>query len=329
MATQTQTAVSVATEIERQLEREDVRAQLEKAAYDGLDVGRLIANVRAAVAASPKLQACTVPSILRAASMAARAGLQIGVAGEAYLVAFKTECQFIAGYRGKIKIAYDGGAVSAIEAHLVREGDKYRHWIDDTGAHVEFEPMPFGSLDRKVLGAFAYAILSSGAILVEPMSETEILAIKARSPAVKAGVSTPWDTDPGEMYRKCPIHRITKRCPMSDRSRERMAITDEDDTIIDGDAASSAAAGARNAFRRHAAALAPQTPADAHTPAPALPSYGPGLSALLDLVDVPLDVLAVLMDREDADVGRHHDAVMILESDAERLAYVRKIAGLS
>jgi len=316
------TTMDAARTIEAALENDKVFAQLNKAALEGYDVPRLIANVRAEVAGNESLAKCSASTILKAVMAAARAGLQIGVNGDAYLVPYKGTCTLIPGYRGLIRIAYDGGAVSLIEAHIVYATDAFRYWIDDKGAHVHHEPDVFATNRGEARGAYAYAVLSSGATAIEVMSIDDVLAIRDRSAGVKSGNGSPWGTDPAEMTRKTLIRRLFKRLPLSDRSRERLAATEEQAMTIEGIEPE------RKRTLKDAIAIGRETAASSFVtesisePAQ-LPEGGPAMTFLLSLVDVDLEQRAALLAIEDADLSRHLDTLAMLP-ESQRAAYIAK-----
>ena len=68
-----------------------------------------------------------------------------------------------------------------------------------------------------MVGAYVVVKMHSGDYLTECMSREEIDAIKNRSESVKAGKSSPWDTDYGEMAKKTVVKRAYKYWPKSDR----------------------------------------------------------------------------------------------------------------
>ncbi|MFX0091936.1 MAG: recombinase RecT, partial [Candidatus Hodarchaeota archaeon] len=74
------------------------------------------------------LQNCTIPSIIKSASIAASLDLDIDPRGLAYLVPYRNkgtlEAQFQIGYMGLIELAYRSGKVKAISAHCIYESEK-------------------------------------------------------------------------------------------------------------------------------------------------------------------------------------------------------------
>ena len=89
---------------------------------------RFIKMTYTAICQNPALQKCSVPSLVKAASISASLGLDIDPRGFAYLVPYKNkgvpEAQFQIGYLGLIELAYRSGKVKAISAHCVYESEK-------------------------------------------------------------------------------------------------------------------------------------------------------------------------------------------------------------
>ena len=88
-----------------------------------LPVDRFKRIVLGAITRDPTLLTCYLPSIVMAVTQAAECGLEIGgAAGEAYLVPYyngkrkRRDCQFVAGYRGFVKLALLSGRVQKVEA---------------------------------------------------------------------------------------------------------------------------------------------------------------------------------------------------------------------
>jgi len=169
-----------------------------------------------AASRQPKLFDCTKASFLSSIIKAAEAGLDFGgVSGQGYLVPFRnnkkgiTECQFIPGYQGFIELAYRAGRVEFIDAQLVYAADKFEYSL---GSDPKVVHVPSLASDRgELVCAYAVARLKGSTMpKIEVMGRADLEAIRARSKAQDEG---PWKTDPGEMYRKCPIRRIWKMLP--------------------------------------------------------------------------------------------------------------------
>jgi recombination protein RecT len=153
-------------------------------------------------------------SLLGAVMQAAQLGLAPDpVLGEAWFVPFKGIVQFIPGYKGLTKLAWQSGQVAKISARIVREGERFEI---EYGLKEKLKHTPGDDPSKPMTHVYA-TITTHGSRdpLFVCLSRAEVDAIKKRSPAVRAGVSTPWDTDYEAMALKSAIRRVCKLAPMS------------------------------------------------------------------------------------------------------------------
>lgn len=133
------------------------------------------------------------------------------VLGLAYLIPRKGKICLDISYKGMITMLYRFGAVQSISAELVYQGEEFDYRPSEANP-VTHRANPFG--DRgAVLGGYARALLPNGCLLYAVMSADEVEKIKQRSESVKAGKSSPWDTDEAEMTKKTLIRRLFKIIP--------------------------------------------------------------------------------------------------------------------
>lgn len=153
-------------------------------------------------------------SFVNAVVQASHLGLEIGGAlGQAYLVPFKGEIKMMPGYRGLISLSRRSGEISSINAEIVYENDIFDL---ELGLQTKVTHKPNLNVDRgdpKLV--YMVAHFKDGGSHFEWMTVAEVMKIKARSSAVKAGGTTPWDTDRDEMIKKTIIRRGWKYLPMS------------------------------------------------------------------------------------------------------------------
>ena len=164
---------------------------------------------------TPKLGECTPESFLGSLMTCAQLGLEPGPLGEAYLVPYwhsKTKthvAQFIPGYRGLVKLAYQSGQVATVAAHVVREGDEfgYEYGLDPFLHHKPTlgEPGP-------VVAVYAMVKFVNGAGNFEVMSRADVERIRKRSRAAQDG---PWVTDWEAMAKKTALKQLSKWMPLS------------------------------------------------------------------------------------------------------------------
>ena len=179
---------------------------------------RYIKSAMAAIAKNPNILKCTKESIIASVIQAAQLGLEVGSSlGEGYLVPFKTECQFIPGYRGLISLARRSGEIVSITAGVVHEADEFEY---ELGLHPKCRHVPNLLVDDpgKIIAVYACAILRESGEQMALMPLREIKAIQKRSRAAGFG---PWVTDFEEMAKKTGIRRLYKMLPVSTEALSR------------------------------------------------------------------------------------------------------------
>jgi recombination protein RecT len=174
-----------------------------------------------ACARQPLLYRCTLASILRslidAATLRVRPG---GLNGRGYLVPRKNnkvtpavyEAHFDPGWRGLCDIARRSGMIKTIGAEAIREGDDFDFYYDPL-PKLKWKRLRGGTEDRAIVGAFAVAMLTDGAIQIEVLESEDLVQIMNSSAAKDAG---PWQDWKSEMARKSVVKRLTKYLPVPD-----------------------------------------------------------------------------------------------------------------
>jgi recombination protein RecT len=173
---------------------------------------------------NPDILECDRKSLFIAATRAAQVGL-LPDGREGAIVAFKGKAQFLPMVGGILKLIYNSGSISKIDAHMVHEGDRknfiYRPGIDEMPIH---SPDWFG--DRgEIVGVYAVAISKQGEKFVEIMNKAQIDKVRETSRS-NQNVNAPWVNWYDEMAKKTVIKRLAKRLPMSS---ELMDLLNDDD----------------------------------------------------------------------------------------------------
>ena len=155
-------------------------------------------------------------SVVNAVTNVAAIGISLNPAKkQAYLVPRKGKICLDISYMGLIDLAIDSGSISWAQAELVYEQDPFTlNGFDKPPTH---QRNPFSTERGAMVGAYVVVKTHDGDYLTTCMSRAEIDAIKNRSESVKAGKSSPWDTDYGEMAKKTVVKRAYKYWPKSDR----------------------------------------------------------------------------------------------------------------
>jgi len=140
-----------------------------------LNAERMIAVFLGCVRKTPKLLNCTVESVINAMRQAATYGLEPGDAlGHAYLVPYKDECTFLAGYKGLIDMSRRSGNISTVYSEVVHEGDDFEYRL---GSDPKMHHQPALDADRfkrPVTHVYAVFRLRDGGVQWKVMSCAEI-----------------------------------------------------------------------------------------------------------------------------------------------------------
>lgn len=189
-----------------------------------------------------KLKDADPLSVIEAIREAAALGLEpTGVLGEAWILPYKRTARLSVGYRGLLKLIRRSRGVSFVDTQLVYMNDPF-HVRFGTSPAIDHEPFMFGERDpetRELLaerggyrGAYAWAqIVGSEHPLIEWMPLIDIEAVRDQSPSVKAKQPSPWDNHFGEMARKTPLRRLSKRLPLDPIAERALAVDEETDNI--------------------------------------------------------------------------------------------------
>jgi len=134
---------------------------------------------------------------------------------QAYLVPRNNIICLDISYMGLMDLATATGSILWVQADVVREKDVFE--LNGLGKEPNHKHNPFAKDRGEIVGAYVTAKTKDGDYLTDCMSIDEINAIKARSQAVKSGKTTPWNTDPVEMYKKTVVKRAYKYWPRNER----------------------------------------------------------------------------------------------------------------
>jgi len=222
---------------ERRLSIEDLlrknKEKLHLALPKHLTPDKLIGTVLTSIARNPELLQCTQTSLLGAIWTAAQLGLNPnGLLGEGYLSPYRnnkknvTECQFIPGYRGYIKLAYQSGQVKTFQAECVYTNDQfhYEKGLDPKLIHIPAKP-PRGEL----IAVYVVVQLLNGGFLFDVMYKDEVDLIRLASPGKNLNA---WTKHYDEMAKKTVCRRIAKITPVS-TELELAAGLDEKAEVLD------------------------------------------------------------------------------------------------
>jgi len=179
-----------------------------------------------AVQMNPELAVVERRSLFNALMKCASDGL-VPDGRQAAIVPFKdhdrgqvaTYMPMVAGLLARFR---NSGQFKALTANVVREGEQFRHWIDEQGEHLLHEP---GENDAApIIKAYAMATTRDGGVAIRVMSKA---AIDKRR-AVSRGKDGPmWREWYDEAAQKTVLRNLMKLLPSSSDDIDRMIARDE------------------------------------------------------------------------------------------------------
>jgi recombination protein RecT len=212
------------------------KPQIEMALPKHVSIDRMLRVAMTAIQRNPKLLECTQVSLLASIMQGAQLGLETdGVLGEAHLVPFGKQVQFIPGYKGLMKLARNSREISTIFASEVSQKDmfSFAYGLDPKLDHVpssEEDPGP-------IVAFYAVSRLKDGGSQFVVMWKRQVDGIRDKSPgylaAKKFKLQTPWETHYAEMGKKTAIRRLCKYLPASAELQQAIALDEMAEAGID------------------------------------------------------------------------------------------------
>lgn len=187
------------------------KAQFATALPKHLNPDRMIRLALTAFNGNKAIQRCDMTSIAASIVMASQLGLEIGVAGQGYLVPYKNKCQFIPGWQGFVDLVSRSGRAT-VWTGSVFEGDQFDYELGDSPF---VRHRPGGEDDPRKL-KFVYAIgrvngSQYPVIEVWPIERVRRHFVKNNKVGDQHYANTHW-----EMYaRKIPLLQVIKYMPKS------------------------------------------------------------------------------------------------------------------
>lgn len=114
------------------------KAEIARALPRHLDGDRMARIALTCFRQTPKLGKCAPKSVFAAVIMAAQLGLEPGIGGQAYLIPYGTECQFVPGWQGLVDLVSRAGRAS-VWTGAVFDGDEFSYALGDS-PHVTHRP---------------------------------------------------------------------------------------------------------------------------------------------------------------------------------------------
>lgn len=195
--------------------------EIQRALPKHLDADRLTRIAMTTIRQTPKLLDCNIQSLLAAVMQSAQLGLEPNILGQAYIIPYGKEAQFIIGYRGMIDLARRSGHIESIYAHPVYDQDDFDY---EYGLDPKLRHKPAIGDRGQFIGAYGVAKFKDGGYHFEFMPKAEIDKRRKRS---KASGNGPWVTDYEEMACKTVIRHMFKYLPISIEVMKQVDHTDE------------------------------------------------------------------------------------------------------
>lgn len=187
------------------------KAHIAMALPKHIDADRMGRIALTAFRANPKLDECAPESIFASVIMSSQLGLEVGILGQAYLVPYKGECQFIPGWQGYVDLVSRSGRAS-VWTGAVFQGDSFSYRL---GTEPRIDHEPCGEDDiRKLTHCYAIGKIKGAEVpIIEVWTRAKIE--RHRDRYNKVG-SKHYSFNNFEMYgRKVPLLQVIKYMPKS------------------------------------------------------------------------------------------------------------------
>jgi recombination protein RecT len=163
-----------------------------------------------AVSSNTKLQQCNPGSFLAAMMNAAQLGLEPNTPlGQAYLIPYGNQCQFIVGYKGLLDLAWRSGEVLDVQAEVVCVNDI---WEYELGLNPKLRHVPAESDRGDPVRYYAVIRTKDGGSVSAVMSKADVISHAQKYS--KSYSSGPWKTNFDEMAKKTLLRRVLKYAPL-------------------------------------------------------------------------------------------------------------------
>ena len=160
----------------------------------GNNVNRFVSSCLIAVRMNNKLQNCKADSLIKAMMESARFGLEPNSPlGEAALVPYGQNVEFMLQYRGLLKLAWNSGMIKSIDYDKVCPKDTfvYRKGFD---AEFRHEPSMLGDRGEPYV-YYAFAEMINGGRALTVMTKDEIIKHMKHYSRASKHKDSPWVTD--------------------------------------------------------------------------------------------------------------------------------------
>ena len=190
-------------------ERLEQRTTEIRAALVDIRPEQFIRAVITSATINPDIQACSWQSLWLACMRACRDDL-LPDGRQGAIVPYKDKATWIPMYQGLLLRAWRTGKFKWIGADIVREGDRWEHYVDTSGVHFRHEPGD--DIDRPILRIYAAATTLDGGTFLAVLPFAEANKIKRMSKTTRD--DSPWKMWESEMFKKTALRRLAKMLPI-------------------------------------------------------------------------------------------------------------------
>lgn len=203
------------------------KGELKAALPSDVSTDSFIRAVMTSAALNAEILGCSWQSVWNACLRACRDGLlPDGVEGA--IVPYKGTATWIPMYQGLLRRFRRSGQFKWVTANLVRTGEEFTHFIDETGEH--FRHVPGDNFSAPIEKIYALATTKDGGVFVAVLTKAE--ADKIRNMSRASREDAPWKLWPEEMYKKTALRRLSKYLPSA-----RDLMSDDDLPLIEAPSA--------------------------------------------------------------------------------------------
>lgn len=196
--------------------------EIQRALPKHLNGDRMARIALTAFRRNPKLGDCDPRSVFAAVIQASQLGLEPDTLGRAFLVPYKSECQFVPGWKGLVDLLNRSGEATAWTGAAF-EGDEFDYALGDS-PYVKHKPM--GESDpTKITHVYAIGrVKNSDYAIIEAWPISRV--VKHRNRYNKVGNSH-YSYSQFEMYaRKVVLLQVLKYLPASPELQQAITLND-------------------------------------------------------------------------------------------------------
>lgn len=191
--------------------------EISKALPKGMEAVQFTRDAMTAFKNSPKLREVDPTSFMGALMTCAQLGLRpgVGALGEAWILPFKGQAQFIIGYQGMISLAHRSGLLDSVTTRMVHENDEFsvQYGTEDKLVHRPPTKGPRG----EAIGYYCVVKVKGGGYVFEYMTRQEMEAHRDEFAMARSGgrIVGPWRDNFDAMARKTMVRRLWPYMPRS------------------------------------------------------------------------------------------------------------------